>query len=715
MAGTGAHLSQLDPDAARMVQSMWQVPATAQFCSLFHKLFGDSQRREPFQLIDPEIEKLEESLAAPTIPEILIDLHIRLLRGYYDDKSIAPHNWVGFLRQFVDDAFPEHRNVLDSDDPLDDFRGYEPLTVPQRIKLLYHLCLARVAGVGDYVPPDMAFKGESRRAINELEPSTIRDPEEPLGYDSDGNAYWYFSGVRLYREVPPEEPASKAASKKKATATARKKGQNKRGRSGAKPKAGGSKNRGGAQAAAVVDVNVDNGDGSHPLNATPDDERWEVVCQTVPEWEELTAALKTKRNTPGWDLYKLLKDEFVPELREQWEREERRRQREARWAAVPRRVSSRQASLQAAQEERDRLEAIKEAKLMEEREARAKAAAERAEARKLREREERRMERERLRLEALQPIATARPRSKRRRVGTESPTPSSDAGPSVPDWRMKALTLHKTLLHLTSSIPFSEPVDEEDVPGYYDVITEPMDLRQILFKLQDNEYASVDEYESDIRLIFSNCISFFSPHDGEALLGRNLEQIFNVKFAEAFPPAAEAAGEAMDEQESVDIPLDDSRPCADDEARELSPPPATVNTMSVEAPSSGPPDTGHGGHNTALDLTSHPASGPVEVVPTIGSEEMLQSSSHVHPFNGSAHDHDAGANTSIGLSLTTSEPPLDPPTAHVMSSSGDHDVKQRSVSPGHRNGVWGASDASGLTKGVACSQPSPTVVQNGTV
>ena len=72
-----------------------------------------------------------------------------------------------------------------------------------------------------------------------------------------------------------------------------------------------------------------------------------------------------------------LKDEFVPELREQWEREERRRQREARWAAVPRRVSSRQASLQAAQEERDRLEAIKEAKLMEEREARAKAAAER--------------------------------------------------------------------------------------------------------------------------------------------------------------------------------------------------------------------------------------------------------------------------------------------------------------------------------------------------
>lgn len=61
----------------------------------------------------------------------------------------------------------------------------------------------------------------------------------------------------------------------------------------------------------------------------------------------------------------------MPPLKEQWEKEEKKRQKEAMWASVPRRISSRQVSLQAAAEERERLEAIKAAQAREEAEKKA--------------------------------------------------------------------------------------------------------------------------------------------------------------------------------------------------------------------------------------------------------------------------------------------------------------------------------------------------------
>ncbi|CAG8468000.1 9557_t:CDS:10 [Paraglomus occultum] len=56
-----------------------------------------------------------------------------------------------------------------------------------------------------------------------------------------------------------------------------------------------------------------------------------------------------------------------------------------------------------------------------------------------------------------------------------------------------------------SSWPFQKPVDPEEVPDYYTVITNPMDLSTIDRKIKANNYKTVKDFEDDVRKIFKNC------------------------------------------------------------------------------------------------------------------------------------------------------------------------------------------------------------------
>lgn len=59
-----------------------------------------------------------------------------------------------------------------------------------------------------------------------------------------------------------------------------------------------------------------------------------------------------------------------------------------------------------------------------------------------------------------------------------------------------------------SSWPFVQPVNRDEVPDYYEVIKEPMDLTQMEFKLENDQYDSVEAFIYDCKLIFSNCRSY---------------------------------------------------------------------------------------------------------------------------------------------------------------------------------------------------------------
>lgn len=56
--------------------------------------------------------------------------------------------------------------------------------------------------------------------------------------------------------------------------------------------------------------------------------------------------------------------------------------------------------------------------------------------------------------------------------------------------------------------PFLKPVDKMQVPDYYDVIKNPMDLSMIQRKLNMKEYKSQEEFYQDIDLMIQNCFTY---------------------------------------------------------------------------------------------------------------------------------------------------------------------------------------------------------------
>ncbi|KAL0275675.1 UNVERIFIED_CONTAM: hypothetical protein PYX00_003463 [Menopon gallinae] len=55
---------------------------------------------------------------------------------------------------------------------------------------------------------------------------------------------------------------------------------------------------------------------------------------------------------------------------------------------------------------------------------------------------------------------------------------------------------------------FMEPVDQTEVPDYADVVKHPMDLSTMKAKIDNLEYRSIDDLESDFNLMISNCLAY---------------------------------------------------------------------------------------------------------------------------------------------------------------------------------------------------------------
>lgn len=73
-------------------------------------------------------------------------------------------------------------------------------------------------------------------------------------------------------------------------------------------------------------------------------------------------------------------------------------------------------------------------------------------------------------------------------------------------WQDAAAKVLRRLINFHSqSAWFSKPVSLDEAPGYFDVVTRPMDLGTVLKKVKDGEYASPTEALADVELIWSNC------------------------------------------------------------------------------------------------------------------------------------------------------------------------------------------------------------------
>ncbi|XP_032884857.1 bromodomain-containing protein 3-like isoform X1 [Amblyraja radiata] len=87
--------------------------------------------------------------------------------------------------------------------------------------------------------------------------------------------------------------------------------------------------------------------------------------------------------------------------------------------------------------------------------------------------------------------------------------------------------------HATYAWPFYEPVDAKalGLHDYHDIVKHPMDLSAVKRKLGNQEYKDREEFAGDVRLMFSNCYKYNSPDHEVVIMGRKLQDVFEMLFA----------------------------------------------------------------------------------------------------------------------------------------------------------------------------------------
>lgn len=190
-----------------------------------------------------------------------------------------------------------------------------------KVRVLHQLCELRL---------DASDVGER---VKNLDGSSLR--VDPLGVDGNGDILWYFYGTRLYKESGSSfYSLDKAERKKRKKHKKLKKKKSKKSR----------------ESLDSIDSLITSEEESESC--------WSVICSSEEDWENLVAHYKQSEKREDRKLYRLLKECFLPEIREMYV-EKRKEEKKKMQEQLSRRSSSRVEVLKKQQEERDRELALK--------------------------------------------------------------------------------------------------------------------------------------------------------------------------------------------------------------------------------------------------------------------------------------------------------------------------------------------------------------------
>lgn len=510
------------------IQSWWEVPAIAHFCSLF---------RTAFHLPDFEIEELEKALSEQDF-KFLGDLIACLLQGCYQRQDITCREYHSYLNDII-----SYRWELEEGkpNPLRD-NSFEDLPARIQVELLHRLCDYRLdaADVFDLL------KG--------LDADSLR--VEPLGKDGDGALYWYFYGTRMYKEEPlrrksergGESPASTSSTSTLSTSSTSTSSEKKRKKKPSNKRLFDSFQQSDSESDVTADhILLD----SPPvrLDYQTDCVRgaWSLVCETEEQWVSLAEMIKDKNSSRDRHLYRVITQNFLPEIKnmiEHKEREQRQKQLNPNPVPVSERFSHKHMKQEdnLAEDERKEDDLDRQVLLAEQR------------------REEERLLQEELQREKMEKIKAVEERAKRRKLreerawliseGKDLPPELLNLDPLSPVQRKRKnreisydidydyTALYKVLGALKAhkdSWPFLEPVDESYAPNYHDIIKTPMDLSTIEKKLGDGEYVSKEDFVADVKLMFENCVEYNGEDSEYTVMAESLERCFNRALTKHFP------------------------------------------------------------------------------------------------------------------------------------------------------------------------------------
>lgn len=508
------------------IQSWWEVPAIAHFCSLF---------RTAFNLPDFEIEELERALSEQD-QDFLGDLIACLLQGCYQRQDITCHGYSSYLNDII-----SYRWELEEGKPNPLRDGpFEDLPARTQVELLHRLCDYRLdaADVFDLL------KG--------LEADSLR--VEPLGKDGDGALYWYFYGTRMYKEEPLRRKSergsdSPASTSSASTSSASTSSEKKRKRRSSKK----SLFDVFQQSDSESDGKLDHGPLDSPVRFEYNTEcgrgAWSLVCETEEQWLSLAESIKDKSSSRDRHLYRVITQNFLPEISSMIEHKERE-QKQKQLNPNPVRVSDRFSQIYVKQEDEDHL--AEDEKKDDDLDRQVLLAEQR--------REEERLLQEELQREKMEKIKAVEERAKRRKMreerawllseGKDLPPELLNLEPSSPVQRKRKnkeisydidddyTALYKVLGALKAhkdSWPFLEPVDESYAPNYHEIIETPMDLSTIEKKLGDGEYIGKEDFVADVKLMFENCVEYNGEDSEYTVMAESLERCFNRALTKHFP------------------------------------------------------------------------------------------------------------------------------------------------------------------------------------
>ena len=90
----------------------------------------------------------------------------------------------------------------------------------------------------------------------------------------------------------------------------------------------------------------------------------------------------------------------------------------------------------------------------------------------------------------------------------------------------------KTMQEDENGWPFLYPVDGEQIPDYYKIIPNPMDLSTVQKKLRSNKYRKLDSFIEDVNQIFLNCQHYNQTRAPAYRAGVRLQKLFTKKLSE---------------------------------------------------------------------------------------------------------------------------------------------------------------------------------------
>lgn len=129
------------------------------------------------------------------------------------------------------------------------------------------------------------------------------------------------------------------------------------------------------------------------------------------------------------------------------------------------------------------------------------------------------------------------PPAKRRRIISSSSSSSPDRQ-SEPDkcpdsTQIYAARILNAVYRHRNAWPFREPVNKEEVPDYYEIITNPVDLSMLRQRLADGHYDSVEGLRllaHDLGTMFYNAELYNAADSDVWISGSNLEQFVKNQF-----------------------------------------------------------------------------------------------------------------------------------------------------------------------------------------